>query len=469
MSLYRHILFTLLALSSLLLQAQFPGGIGGNLKVWIKSDNGLVTTGTAVNQWTDLSGAGITGNFGVNQYGGGGFPTQTSPTTQQAAINYNTYVGFNGFDNSLSTNNAFLGGQVFDANNNTFFQVIRYKSGGVWFKWETDVGGTHRVGFESNASKLRFDFPEAISGVGINNTSTANIANKHELVTATSDPTTSAVRINGMVNGMKTISAAGPFSDIGMSERISLGNNLMFNLPAQIDMAEIICYKTKLVPADINKVESYLAIKYGFTLDQTSAQNYVASDATITWNGTANALYNKDIGGIGRDDNATLNQRQSRNNSLNDAVITSLGGIAIDNAANTGSFTNNLSFLTWGHNGLTLAFATSTAVPQGFSQRLNRAWKAEQTNFSQAVTIAFDLSMLPALPPTSMRLLVDDDGNFSNALAYTGTVNAGRLEFTGQNFDNFSKNVLYPGHLHRYSACAFIQQPGMRGTNAGAA
>lgn len=420
------------------LYPQFPGGISSNLKIWLRSDNGLTTSGANVTQWADNSGAGITGNFGVNQYNSS-FPTQTSPTTQQAGVNFNTYVAFNGTNNSLSSNNAFLGSQVFDAHNNTMFQVIRYKSGGVWFKWETDVGGTHRVGCESNAGSMRYDFPEAIATIGINNTSTAPITNIHRLATTLTDATNSVVRMDGANSGTKNISAAGAYTDAGFSERLSLGNNLMFNLPAKIDMAEVICYNSKLVPADINKVESYLAIKYGFTLDQSTAQNYVSSAGTVTWDGTLNAAYNKDITGIGRDDASTLNQKQSRNNSLNDAVTLSLGAIAVDNAANGSAFTNDQSFLTSGHNGLTMAFATSTAVPQGFSQRLNRVWKAQQTAFSQPVTISFETSMLPAVPASSIRLLIDDDGDFTNATAFTGAVNGTRLEFTGQNFSSFTK------------------------------
>lgn len=51
-----------------------------------------------------------------------------------------------------------------------------------------------------------------------------------------------------------------------------------------------------------NKVESYLALKYGITLDQTTATNYTLSSSDIIWNATLAGAYKNDIAGIARDD-----------------------------------------------------------------------------------------------------------------------------------------------------------------------
>ena len=48
-------------------------------------------------------------------------------------------------------------------------------------------------------------------------------------------------------------------------------------------MGEIIFYSDELPNEDRNKVESYMALKYGTTLDQSTAQNYTASDDTKMW------------------------------------------------------------------------------------------------------------------------------------------------------------------------------------------
>ena len=48
-------------------------------------------------------------------------------------------------------------------------------------------------------------------------------------------------------------------------------------------MGEIIFYSDELPNEDRNKVESYLALKYGTTLDQSTAQSYTASNGTKMW------------------------------------------------------------------------------------------------------------------------------------------------------------------------------------------
>jgi hypothetical protein len=115
--------------------------------------------------------------------------------------------------------------------------------------------------------------------------------------------------------------------------------------------AEIIGYEDTLSDTERQKVESYLALKYGITLDQSTATDYLASDGTTKmWDSSVDSTYNQDIFGIGRDDDSTLDQRVSKSVN-NDAVIT----IATDNdftSPNGGSRTqlNNLQFVTIANN-----------------------------------------------------------------------------------------------------------------------
>ena len=78
-------------------------------------------------------------------------------------------------------------------------------------------------------------------------------------------------------------------------------------------MGEIIFYSDELSNEDRNKVESYLSLKYGTSLDQTTAQSYTASDGTEMWDKdfSGASTYNNDIAGIGRDDGSDLGQVKS--------------------------------------------------------------------------------------------------------------------------------------------------------------
>ncbi|HAO28264.1 MAG TPA: hypothetical protein DCQ68_12550, partial [Chryseobacterium indologenes] len=77
-------------------------------------------------------------------------------------------------------------------------------------------------------------------------------------------------------------------------------------------IGEFILYSGTQTPAERQRVNSYLAYKYGITLDQSTPQSYIASDATTAmWNHTSTnaSTYNKNIAGIGRDNGSALNQK----------------------------------------------------------------------------------------------------------------------------------------------------------------
>jgi hypothetical protein len=95
---------------------------------------------------------------------------------------------------------------------------------------------------------------------------------------------------------------------------------------------EIIAYTGKLSPVEFQRISSYLAIKYGVTLDQTSNLDYLASDASgaTIWDATCLLqAINNGIAGIGRDDCSGLEQKQSKSRANSDALITMGNGNTI--------------------------------------------------------------------------------------------------------------------------------------------
>ena len=69
-------------------------------------------------------------------------------------------------------------------------------------------------------------------------------------------------------------------------------------------IAEVIVFSEILNSSNRKKVESYLALKYGITLFNNTAepQNYTAADGTTLWNSTTNASYHHNVAGIFKDD-----------------------------------------------------------------------------------------------------------------------------------------------------------------------
>ena len=74
--------------------------------------------------------------------------------------------------------------------------------------------------------------------------------------------------------------------------------------------SEAIVFDNTLTALEHQRVQTYLAIKYGITLDQTTATNYLAGDGSVIFDATANSAYKTNIAGIGNDACQGLLQKQ---------------------------------------------------------------------------------------------------------------------------------------------------------------
>src|SRR5690606_32277375 len=98
------------------------------------------------------------------------------------------------------------------------------------------------------------------------------------------------------------------------------------------DLAEIIMYDAFPSADDQLKVQSYLALKYGVTLDQsavTEGINYVDSAGNIVWAKDVSDTFEHNIVGIGQDDFSALDQVNSKSIEP-DAILTLSGATAQD-------------------------------------------------------------------------------------------------------------------------------------------
>jgi hypothetical protein len=79
-----------------------------------------------------------------------------------------------------------------------------------------------------------------------------------------------------------------------VSANIGIGRSNVTN-STLANVGEVIIYPSEIIGTPRNKVESYLAIKYGITLDQSIAQNYILSNTDIAWDSSIATVYNRDI------------------------------------------------------------------------------------------------------------------------------------------------------------------------------
>lgn len=197
-------------------------------------------------------------------------------------------------------------------------------------------------------------------------------------------------------------------------------------------ISEFIIYDEISSSQERQRVESYLALKYGITLSSTDNDgsitegDYLLSGGTKAWDFSTSSAHHNNVAGIVRDDNSILDQRQSR--SVNSDAIVTMGlddevnGLETTNIANANTFSADQSALIWGHDGEELYDRDENIDFNSLqvNSRLNREWRVRETGTVGTVTIQFDVSNLEGPTGTNTNdesqivLLVDADGDFSS-------------------------------------------------------
>lgn len=383
-----------------------PGNVTTNLTLWLRADNGPNTSvnGADVSSWGDFSGGNDA--TGVSNY----------PNYVTNSINFNPAINFD------ESNSEHLGGSA------------GFNSTAYYFVFNPDVLKFHSttadviVGFDGSTANNLGGF-----GIGNMSGSTSNELFTHLMGTsptwrsmvksASYGATSVAPGLNFLMGVRNNAGANGTDIYINGAKRndftegsfltssdvyYNLGNFATNTLSANAfydgQIAELISFSVR--PDDTNehlRIQSYLAIKYGITLDQGSAQNYLNSSSSVIWNATDNSSNNNDIAGIGRDDDSCFEQKQSKSVNADAIVTIGLGGIAADNKSNLNSFTADESFMVWGNDNADREQSNavnaandggSPDVPTGVTERMRRVWRVDETGTVGNTTTSFDLTGL---------------------------------------------------------------------------
>jgi hypothetical protein len=415
-----------------------PGCVAANLTAWYKADVGVTGVG-AVTAWADQSGNGID----VIQV------TATHQPALSGLVNFNPSLRFDGANDHLEYKGprflaTYSSGTMFGAATNgidgglenlavlgidnphmginaTPGKGANQQEAFMWMNTSSPVFFYNPTKLVANRAEVYGYFwngggPNVGSGLRINGTETL-------------DPLSEATGVasSGSVDGMWTI---------GAYEALEPWNGYI---------PEIILYDRNLTNTEKQKIETYLAIKYGTTL----SQNYLAGDGATIYNV---ATYGAGVAGIGRDDCQALVQKQSK--SVNTGSVVAIyngdqsGGLPTDNATNTSTFGADKSFMIWGHNGSAANFATpyapNTFLPAGGYFHLDRIWKVQETGSVGVVTVHG--------PSGADHLLVHSSADFSAgtpteiALADDGNGNlVATVDLTDGQFFTFGQESKSPG------------------------
>ena len=187
-------------------------------------------------------------------------------------------------------------------------------------------------------------------------------------------------------------------------------------------ISEVLHYNRNLTADEIQKVRTYLALKYGTTLDNSgggTAGNYKLSNDAIAWTAADNPSCHNQVIGIVKDNGSNLLQKQSH--SIDDSLRIFVGSLAASNATNAGAITNNNSSIIIGNDGGRLQGVFGAAKPAGIYSRLGRAWKITNTNFTDNFSLEIKWDSVGQFMLSDLRLLVSSSPDFSSAVAYDGS------------------------------------------------
>lgn len=392
------------------IQTTFPGGSVA-LDLWLKAGAGVSSSGGLVSAWADQSGSG-------NDVSQGKIANQ--PTLEEDAINYNDAVYFNG--DNLET--------ISGANTQEYFVVIRPD---VSID-NTTVNG-FVMGFETNASSGFYVGDENIIG---NDLFGQTLDNDGYDAAATAASLSDNVIIFNVRNDVSTVlyangtsyasTTSGGFANL-TNTPIRLGNNFDGDNAYEGYIAEVINYNSVLADAATRRdVETYLAIKYGVTLD-LSSEDYTLDGSTIYDGSTFPA---NDIAGIGINLDYGLNQ--SKSISQNTGAI-----IKMESASDL----DDQEYIVWGNDGGSKTTPQATEKPVLFDERLPAEWRVAVTGSPGAVTVKMyvggidDFDSRPQYAEL-YELLIDDDGDFSSVVSSVSASDLANdtLTFSSVNFSN---------------------------------
>ena len=206
-------------------------------------------------------------------------------------------------------------------------------------------------------------------------------------------------------------------------------------------ISEFILYEKILKETEIVKIETYLALKYGITLQR----DYINSSNDVVWNYKIDSAWSNNIAGIGRDDRAALNQKQGTSSNVPGQLVLGIGNIETLNNKNTGQL-DDKNYLIWGDNAGSLTFKEDPSVCDGQMLLPARKWLMKRTG-NNAHTIETELQIDAAsilgegFQKKDFYLVIDrtGTGQFTNEnciyLKPTNISTAGIASFKGLHWD----------------------------------
>lgn len=385
------------------------GSFANSTKLWLKA-----SSLTTIADWGSIpSRTNFWSKSAATQTTSTAQPTLRKKTTTNLVdnINFNPVVSFNGSSQYMTVTGWLLGSDtLWDA----YVYVISSSQAKAQLLFqENDASPYSCPRFSVHAPWTNNNLYRDAGDCSSNSrlfTSRWAVDNKPYLWTLSKSTTNTAQNVAQDIrrNGLTIATKSTTQNIVGNNSDFFLWSSQGTTNFATGQIAEMIIYAGNGGIIDLtqqNKIESYLSIKYGMSLDQSAIgwQNYTLNNGALSWSATTAGTYKNDIAWIVRDDSIGLLQNKSQS-------INNIGDIIVETATTP----TNLSSMIWANNGWSTGFSASEIPATGISQRITRERQIQEKNSDAgSVTITYPIST-GLLANGNLTLLVDNDGDFSN-------------------------------------------------------
>ncbi|WP_160138707.1 hypothetical protein [Chryseobacterium sp. c4a] len=455
---------------------QSPGGVSANLQIWVKADAG---TGTTTNNaqvvlWNNQKAGGVNGiaNQGMaGYYADPGIGARPIYKTASSIPSFN----FNPAIEIVSTD-MYRSGYKFPLGfpNNTTNAITSYihlsRTAATNYRTVFVMNGTTK---SSNTSTTAGIWQSPFYGTYGNRPSFYNEKESGDVFFGSNTINTVGTNIPSIQSYYNSISGGNMkyfFDNNGLSYGGPSNNvSSTANYPGMVllmdndggngstslagdRIGEFILYSDTQTPTERQRVSSYLAIKYGISLQQP--QNYLTSDGSISWNSSTNTTFNNNIFGLALDNASALNQKVS--GSINPNTILTVANDNDFSSANaTGTrtaFAQDKTFLVLGDNNVTATGLTAMTNPSTFN-RIQRIWRVQRTNDTGRTYLQVNLSSYPGIPAGTalnrIYMVVADDAALNTkvqyipAISFSGGVAVFDYKFPSDKYISFGTGTTF--------------------------
>ncbi|NJB83779.1 T9SS type A sorting domain-containing protein [Wenyingzhuangia aestuarii] len=414
-----------------LVYSQTPGGVSvSNMSIWLSGDDNVTNTGDL--EWGDKLGA--VGGTGYKAFQ----PSSGNKATQSNLFNFHKTFTFDGSNDyfaiegglnytsgtSLTDVAAFIVYKTTfsssEYNDNwAFIDFDRSEAYNFYVHGNGRLAISYRDGINDNTRATNY-----VLDIEANTPSNNNVPHIGTFIIDRSTDNLAKMRLDGFEDKTQNLLgdieiSSNRYGFIGDGSEANSENGTRNNLYYDGDIAEIILIDKGSInyTTEVLRIESYLAMKYGITLDNTgggTAGDYLYYNGTTTttvWDASANSTYHHNVAALIKADNYDLDQKIAAS-VAGDLVVANDEDFTSENSnvSRTSISTSDGDFLFFGNNDESgfEVFEVTDAI-------LKKIWLfKESTDDNDDYYIAIPKNIFPP-GASNVRMMISADDTFTTA------------------------------------------------------